>query len=71
MKALTINLPEGLEQKLREVSRREHRSAEETICEILRRRLLLDRFRDLCRESEVLAKAAGFKDEDDILRSIS
>ena len=71
MKALTINLPDALEERLQELSRREHRSPEDTVCEILRRRLLLDRFHDLCRESEQLAKAAGFETEEDVLRSIS
>lgn len=71
MKALTIHLPDALEQRLQELSRREHRSPEDTACEILRRRLILDRFHDLCRASEPLAKAAGFESEEDILRSIS
>lgn len=71
MKSLTINLPDDLEQRLQEVSRREHRSPEDTACEILRRRLILDRFHDLCRESGPLAKAAGFASEEDILRAIS
>jgi plasmid stability protein len=71
MKLLTINLPDDLEQRLQEVSQREHRSPEETVCEILRRRLLSDRFHELCRESEQLAKAAGFESEDDVLRAIS
>jgi predicted transcriptional regulator len=71
MKALTINLPDDVERRLQEVSQREHRSPEETACDILRRRLLLDRFHELCRESEALFKAAGFESEEDILRSIS
>jgi len=71
MKPLTINLPDDLEDRLQEVSRRMHRSPENTACEILRRRLLLDRFHDICRQSEPLAKAAGFDSEEDLLRAIS
>ena len=70
MKAVTINIPEDLERRLVEVSRRKGRSLEDTVCEILRRRLLLDRFHELCRESESLAKAAGFENEEDVLRAI-
>jgi plasmid stability protein len=71
MKTLTINLPDDMEQRLQEVSQREHRSLEETACDILRRRLLLDKFHDIYPESERLAREAGFESEDDILRSIS
>jgi predicted transcriptional regulator len=71
MKSLTINLPDELEDRLQEVSRRMRRSPEDAACEILRRRLLLDRFHDLCRQSEPLAKAAGFGSEEDLLRAIS
>jgi plasmid stability protein len=71
MKALTINLPDDLEQRLQEFSRRENRSPEDAVCEILRKRLILERLHDLYRESEPLFKAAGFESEEDILRSIS
>ena len=71
MKAMTINLPDDLAEGLGEVSRREHRSPEDTLCDILRRRLRADRFHALCAESEMLAKAAGFECEDDILRAFS
>ena len=71
MRPLTINLPDDLDERLRELASREHRSPEEAVCDILRRRLLLDRFHALCRESEQLAKAAGFESEEDILRAIS
>ena len=70
MKPLSINLPDDLVERLQELSSREQRSPEDTVCEILRKRLILDRFHDLCRESESLAKAAGFQSEDDVLRAI-
>ncbi len=71
MKTITVQLPDHLEQRLQELSSRQQKPMEETAAEILRRRLLLDRFHDLCRESEALAKAAGYGSEDDLLRDIS
>lgn len=41
MKPLTINLPDDLEQQLHELSARDKRSPEDTVREILRRRLAL------------------------------
>jgi predicted transcriptional regulator len=71
MKVLTISLSDELEQRLREVSGRQRRTPEDAARDILRRRLLADRFGELCRESEEIAKAAGYKSEDEILRTIS
>ena len=71
MKTITVQLPDQLEQRLQELSSRQQKPLEETAADILRRRLLLDRFHDLCRESEALAKAAGYASEDDLLRDIS
>lgn len=71
MKSLTIQLSEDLARDLTSLSQRQHASVEETAGEILRRRLLLSRFQELCRESEPLARAAGFTSEEEILRSIS
>ena len=71
MKSLIITLSDDLAERLKELSSREHRSPEATACEILRRRLILDRFHDLCKTSETLAKAAGFETEEDILRAVS
>lgn len=71
MKTLTIQLPDDLDRKLREQSDRARRTPEEIAQEILRRRLTADRFHELCRESEALAKTAGFASEEDVLRAIS
>ena len=49
MKSLTINLPDDLARRLQELSNRRQRTPEDTICEIIRKRLMLDRFHDLCR----------------------
>ena len=71
MKTITIQLSDEVEQRLRDLSSREQRPVEETAEEILRRRLALDRFHDLCRESEKLARAAGYESEEDLLKDIS
>jgi hypothetical protein len=71
MRSLTIQLSEDLARDLANLSQRQHASVEETARGILRRRLLLSRFQELCRESEQLAKAAGFTSEDEILRLVS
>jgi plasmid stability protein len=71
MRAITIKLPDDLDRQLREQSDRRHQTPEDTAREILHRRLTMDRFHELCRESEALAKAAGFASEDDVLRAIS
>ena len=71
MKTITIQLSDEVEQRLRDLSSREQRPVEETAEEILRRRLALDRFHDLCRESEKLARAAGYASEEDLLKDIS
>ena len=71
MKYLTINLPDDLERRLQEFSRRAHRTPEESVRDILHSRLVVGRFHELCAESELLAKAAGFESEDDVLRAIS
>ena len=70
MKNLTISLPDDLERRLQEFSRRAHRTPEEAVRDILRSRLVVGRFHELCSESEVLAKAAGFESENEVLRAI-
>lgn len=71
MKSLTIQIPESLEKRLAEYSCRHGLSLADAACEIIHRRLLLNRFHELCRESESLAKAAGFQNEEQVLRAIS
>ena len=71
MKSLTIELPDDQERRLRELSERQQGSPEETARGILRKRLILDRFHELCRQSEVLVRAAGLESEGDVLRAIS
>ena len=71
MEAITVQLPDEVAGRLRQLADQEHRAVEETIGEILRRRLTLNRFHDLCRASEPLARAAGYQSEDELLRDIA
>ena len=71
MRMLKVPIPDDLSRRLEQFCRRQHQSAEDAVREILRKRLLLDRFHELCRESEALASAAGFRSEDDLLEAIS
>ena len=68
---LTLDIPREAEEQLRRRAEREHRTPEEAVWEILRRELFLDRFDQLCRETEPYFRAAGYEDEDQILREIS
>lgn len=71
MKTITVELSDETERRLRDLSDREQRAPEEVARDILRRRLTLDRFHDLCRESAPLALAAGYASEADVLADIS
>jgi predicted transcriptional regulator len=71
MKTISVQLSDEVAQRLSEVSRREHRAPEQTASEILRRRLMLDRFSELCRDSQTMARAAGYESEEDVLKDVS
>ncbi len=68
---LTLDISKSVESGLREMANREHRSIEETVCDILNRRLHLEEFHAACREIEPLARDAGFESEEDILQDAS
>lgn len=67
MNRLTIDIPDDLDAELRKFCEAEHVSPEQAVCEILRRRLAVQRFRELAQVTEKYAKEAGFTSEDDIL----
>jgi len=71
MAKLTIDIPEELDAELRKYCEQQHLSPEEAVREILRRRLAVQKFRELASETEKCARAAGFTSEDDILGSVS
>jgi predicted transcriptional regulator len=71
MRCITLELSDDLDDQLLRLSRREHRPIEETVRDIIRRRLAGDRFHELCHESQELAAAAGYTSEDQLLDEIS
>ena len=70
MKTLKITITDEIDERLEQFCRQQHQSAEDAVREIVKKRLIQDRFHELCRESESLAKAAGFRSEEDILEAM-
>ena len=68
MSQITIELDEQSDRQLRELSEREQLAPEMVAAEIVRRRLRRARLQALLRESQELAQAAGYTDEDQVLR---
>jgi len=71
MAKLTIDIPEELDAELRKYCEQQRLAPEEAVREILRRRLAVQKFRELAGETEKYARAAGFTSEDDILGTSS
>lgn len=71
MKSITLQLSDDLEEQLNRFSQREHRAVEDAAREIIRRRLAIDRFQELCSQTQQLARAAGYTSEDQLLDEIS
>lgn len=71
MAKLTIDIPGDLDAELRKFCEQQQLSAEEAVRQILRRRLAVQKFRELASETEKYARAAGFTSEDDILGTAS
>lgn len=67
MVKLTIEITEELDAELRKFCQQQRLSPEDAICEILRRRLAVRKFRELAAETEKHARVAGFTSEEDIL----
>ena len=71
MNRLTIDIPDDLDAELRKFCEQEDLSPEDAVCEILRRRLAVQRFRDLASTTEQYARRAGYSCEEDILEDTS
>ncbi|MBN1347098.1 MAG: hypothetical protein JXQ73_30685 [Phycisphaerae bacterium] len=71
MNRLTIHIPDDLDVELRKFCEQEGMSAEDAVCEILRRRLAVQRFRELARTTEEYARQAGYSSEEDIIEDAS
>ena len=71
MGTLTIRIDEQLENDLERIARAQHRTKSELAREMLRKRVAVERFRELRRRALPLAEAAGYITDEDIFRDIS
>jgi len=68
---LTIRIDKQLENDLERIARTQHRTKSELAREMLRKRVAVERFRELRRRALPLAEAAGYICDEDILRDVS
>jgi predicted transcriptional regulator len=71
MATLTIRIDEALESSLEQLAKSQHRTKSDLAREMLRKRVAVERFRELRRKSLPLAEAAGYLTDEDIFRDIS
>lgn len=71
MGTLTIRLDDELEKDLDELAKGQHRTKSDLAREMLRKRIAVERFRELRRKALPLAEAAGYVTDDDVFRDIS
>lgn len=71
MGILTIRIDDELEKNLDQLAKSQHRTKSDLAREMLRKRIAVERFRELRRKALPLAEAAGYLSDDDIFRDIS
>ncbi len=71
MGTLTIRIDEQLENDLERIAHAQHRTKSELAREMLRKRVAVERFREIRRRALPLAEAAGYISDEDIFRDIS
>ena len=71
MATLTIDVPEDMNARIREICGRRGCTLEEALRDVLRRWIALEQFRKDADEVRRFAEAAGFRSEEDILESTS
>ena len=71
MATLTIRIDEQLENDLERLARTQHRTKSDLAREMLRKRVAVERFRELRRRALPLAEAAGYVSDEDIFRDVS
>ncbi len=71
MGTLTIRIDEELENSLERLARSQHRTKSDLAREMLRKRVAVERFRELRRQALPLAEAVGYLTDEDIFRDIS
>jgi predicted transcriptional regulator len=68
---LTIRIDDELENDLEQLAKSQHRTKSDLAREMLRKRVAVERFRELRRKALPLAEAAGYLSDEDIFRDIS
>ena len=71
MGPLTIRIDEQLDKDLEQLAKAQHRTKSDLAREMLRKRIAVERFRELRRKALPLAEAAGYVSDEDIFRDIS
>jgi predicted transcriptional regulator len=68
---LTIRIADELENDMEQLAKSQHRTKSDLAREMLRKRVAVERFRELRRKALPLAEAAGYLSDEDIFRDIS
>lgn len=71
MGTLTIRIDDQLDKDLEQLAKAQHRTKSDLAREMLRKRIAVERFRELRRKALPLAEAAGYVSDEDIFRDIS
>jgi predicted transcriptional regulator len=71
MGTLTIRIDDELDRDLEQLARAQHRTKSDLAREMLRKRIAVERFRELRRKALPLAEAAGYVIDEDIFQEIS
>jgi len=71
MGTLTIRLDDELEKDLDQLAKSQHRTKSDLAREMLRKRIAVERFRELRRRALPLAEAAGYVSDEDVFHDIS
>ncbi len=71
MGTLTIRIDEQLENDLERLASSQHRTKSDLAREMLRKRIAVERFRELRRKALPLAEAAGYITDEDVFNDVS
>jgi predicted transcriptional regulator len=71
MGTLTIRIDDELEKDLERLAKARHRTKSDLAREMLRKRIAVERFRELRRKALPLAEAAGYVSDEDVFRDVS
>ena len=71
MGTLTIRIDDDLEKDLEQLAKAQHRTKSDLARDMLRKRIAVERFRELRRKALPLAEAAGYVSDEDIFQNIS